>query len=631
MAYTPDNPYIPGDPYSYDLKWIVAEVKHAIELYEPLSDDFSELYNYVHDYFANLDITAEVRAILNEMDADGTLEAIIQPILDEYTQSISNDIAVLEARMDTFASLPAGSTAGNAELLDIRVASDGDTYDSAGNAVRGQVDYLKDNQVDFQKILISSASDFTLVNTTINSSGAITGSANYKAAKFEVKKNDVISFRLHSSSTSRSIAFYDYAGNMLWVDSTGSRTTSYKTYEAPDDGFVYLACHNDYLSAAYAIRISSTVLSRNSDTEDAVAAACDYHRTSESVKNFSLLIAGDIHSSVIQMDNIVDYLNANVTIDAGIMLGDIASSNFTHPITYYTNAIARSRKPFLTVIGNHDAGNSNDPATSFTDPNDLYNKFIAPNIQYAQVTEGTEWISGDTYYYKDFTDYNIRLIVLNQHDYPSDMTGTELTYTRADSYYSQDQLDWFVNTLDSTPTNYSIIIALHTTPDSMVKDFDSTFTSPARGTGNLYDHSCMTGYPIVHIVNAWINGTAINQTYDYRRSYNGTLTGTTATVNTDFSGRGPGKFICYIGGHWHGSYVSHSSSFPDQLEYSVDCASISTGATEDSDTPRERGTRSEDCFCVLSVDTANEKINLVRVGARMTNYMLDRFVTQLDY
>ena len=43
MAFSPENnPYIPGDPYSYDLKWLVQEVKHAIELYEPLSQNFTD-------------------------------------------------------------------------------------------------------------------------------------------------------------------------------------------------------------------------------------------------------------------------------------------------------------------------------------------------------------------------------------------------------------------------------------------------------------------------------------------------------------------------------------------------------------------------------------------------------------
>lgn len=32
MAYTPNNPYIPGDPYSYDLKWLVCQIKEHTEI-----------------------------------------------------------------------------------------------------------------------------------------------------------------------------------------------------------------------------------------------------------------------------------------------------------------------------------------------------------------------------------------------------------------------------------------------------------------------------------------------------------------------------------------------------------------------------------------------------------------------
>ena len=60
------------------------------------------------------------------------------------TNTLQSNVAVLESRMDEFASLTEGSTTGDAELQDIRVGYNGLTYSTAGNAVRAQIDEIDD-------------------------------------------------------------------------------------------------------------------------------------------------------------------------------------------------------------------------------------------------------------------------------------------------------------------------------------------------------------------------------------------------------------------------------------------------------------------------------------------------------
>ena len=69
MPYTPNNnPFIPGDPYSYDLKWIVRNIKQFAKSIE----EFAEL----KDYFDSADFEKIVSDKLEEMLENGELDQL---------------------------------------------------------------------------------------------------------------------------------------------------------------------------------------------------------------------------------------------------------------------------------------------------------------------------------------------------------------------------------------------------------------------------------------------------------------------------------------------------------------------------------------------------------------------------
>lgn len=107
--------------------------------FSDLKDAWQQLHDYVENYFDNLDVQQEINNKLDAMYADGRLEFILDSLFTDFENDYNTRLAVLSARVDSFASLPPGSTAGNAELLDIRVGANGITYASAGDAVRAQV------------------------------------------------------------------------------------------------------------------------------------------------------------------------------------------------------------------------------------------------------------------------------------------------------------------------------------------------------------------------------------------------------------------------------------------------------------------------------------------------------------
>ena len=370
---------------------------------------------------------------------------------------------------------------------------------------------------------------------------------------------------------------------------------------------------------------TSGIVYRNMDATDGVYASCRWHQPKTTDKQFCLLMGADVHGDAVRMNSMIEYLNAVDAFDAGIILGDIGA--WESDATWYTEAISKTDKPFLTVVGNHDAaGNRSLDSTSYEYLSDFYDKFIAPNIQYADLT-AAEHPDDTVYYYKDFVSYKIRLICINQYDYPPDKDGDRFVYSRGANCYSQAQITWLCNTLLSTPSDYGVIMAMHSFPAPMRVQANDNWVSSTwhySGPADIMDHS-EDGYIITEIVDAWMNGTSLSKTYGYIP----TGSWTSVVVDVDFSTRGTGEFITYIGGHWHMSVMSEVYAYPNQKNYSVDCTGLP--ASTQGDTPRRAGTRSEDAICVLTVDRDSKIVKLVRIGAHFTKDAVDRLYGKYSY
>lgn len=103
----------------------------------------SELYEATTTRKGITQLTDSVTSASTTTAATPNSVKSVKDSLNSEINRATNVESVLTARIDTITNLPEGSTAGDAELQDIRVKVDGTIAENAGNAVREQISELK--------------------------------------------------------------------------------------------------------------------------------------------------------------------------------------------------------------------------------------------------------------------------------------------------------------------------------------------------------------------------------------------------------------------------------------------------------------------------------------------------------
>lgn len=382
--------------------------------------------------------------------------------------------------------------------------------------------------------------------------------------------------------------------------------------------------------------------------QDASVRATGIKAVNTDYKPLSFIHISDIHT---KSDNYKCFENACMfyeyynNIKFMIVTGDIVWDTYHDPTTWYNKALAKTSKPVLNVVGNHDAGQYNATYGLGSQSSDLecYNKFIAPYVNAGTLPNGVTvpgWgviqptdaaTEGKSYYYKDFADEAIRLIVLCEFetDYEINQEGTGLVYDREHRAMRQEQVTWLINTLTNTPSYYGVIVAYHQ-PDNLA-EVDNEFVSfdlvgsyrTAHGNlANIAYVYCDDKEWLPKILNAFATKSSLTLTVTQTGAV--VTSSPTLVCDCDFTNV-QAEFICILNGHTHRDYIGHLTNFP---ALKVLCVGADNLKYTSGFQPRQEGTPSEDLFNVVNIDRNRKTIKIIRIGsdASVTGQVRDQMI-----
>ena len=437
---------------------------------------------------------------------------------------------------------------------------------------------------------------FTLRSRSIGDEGLYGSSTSYKHILLPVKEGQYI--KIAKGVNNARLAWLtqddtpsDY-GVPSYVPGTSAFNTEGGVFRVPAGAnylFIYLGAspYNSWPSyIGYSVEFSElpTVVSDhdfietrrvlfqlNSQTRDEINA---------SYKPLVLLHYSDIHGSVGCQNRINEYRKFwEDYIDDTVQTGDLVTSHWGNGSAFGDESDPDSNpsKDILSVIGNHDTASYSGGSYSWHayQGKQAYDRYIGPYVANWGVVqpEGAEE-NGYCFYYKDYTDSKVRLVVIDAFD--------------TDDSYQGAQLSWFEGVLaDAKENSLSVIVASHfrIKCESLLK---SPFTKPGAAVEN--PDSSVYNDPFVPLVKAFIDA--------------------------------GGELVCWLTGHSHYDAISKTSE-ANGSQINVCISLANRFGSESTDLYKQNSLigldfddwKTFDLFNIMAVDTVYKTISLFRVGS----------------
>ena len=281
----------------------------------------------------------------------------------------------------------------------------------------------------------------------------------------------------------------------------------------------------------------------------------------------------DIHAVLDLWNRIVEYINHyEKYISFGIHTGDYCGNNQQLFVDFY-NYGTQCERPIYNCVGNHDTLIARTDWTVNPDKSETFKRLFAPM---PDSSADVKFMPGEysMTYFKDFPESNIRMIVLNLY------------------YDIDEQTEWLKGLLtDAKEKGLSVITAMHEATAEIVNSFGVSFHT-------LNDYTALEGKfeetPFESIIADFIND--------------------------------GGEHICHLAGHYHHDLFGVTEK--GVLNTVVPCATNWNGWC---DGKREKGTRTYDCFNVVSVDTNLGLLKICRIGDNCDHYLREKKVLCFDF